>query len=157
MKTGPKPQPIAIRFWKKVRRTPDCWVWTGWTNPCGYAQIWDQNRRRTMLVHRISWELHFGSIPHGKCVCHHCDNPSCVRPDHLFLGTLIDNNHDCIRKDRFARGERMKHKLTADKVRLIRKLYVRRKVGCVQLGKRFGVNRRHITKILHRKAWAHIN
>jgi hypothetical protein len=80
-----------------------------------------------MLAHRLSWELHFGPIPEGKCVCHHCDTPACIRPDHLFLGTPKDNTSDMINKGRrsplagFASGEASpRAKLTASQVKEIR-------------------------------------
>jgi hypothetical protein len=94
----------ADRFWAKVRQTEYCWLWTGSANRKGYGNFWPVSHRRpgsrTMLAHRFSWELHFGPIPRGLFVLHECDNPFCVRPDHLFLGTQVDNMRDCHRKDR---------------------------------------------------------
>ena len=102
-------RPLTARFWSRVEFSPHCWVWVGPTNDKGYGQIRVGGRgSRCLLVHRLSWELHYGPIPPGMCVLHHCDNPPCVRPDHLFLGTLADNNRDMYRKGRDNNGQRAK-------------------------------------------------
>lgn len=79
------------RFWAKVDKTGDCWVWTAATNPKGYGQFYVEGMR---LAHRVSWILAHGPIPDDLCVLHRCDHPPCVNPAHLFLGTYADNNHD---------------------------------------------------------------
>jgi hypothetical protein len=85
-------------FWSKVNKTAGCWLWTrpGWID--GYAQF--MTRRRRVYVHRFAYELTHGPIPPGLLVCHKCDVPLCVRPDHLFLGTPKDNILDAVRKGR---------------------------------------------------------
>ena len=90
---------VSQRFWDKVKKTPACWVWAGVTFRNGYGQF-----GRHSLAHRIAWELMYGPIPAGLCVLHRCDNPPCVRPDHLFLGTVADNNHDMCAKGRNGRN-----------------------------------------------------
>jgi hypothetical protein len=94
---------LSERFWSKVKKTKTCWIWTGmrFVGKHGdYGGIHRSNPRRMVKAHRVSWELHFGPIPEGLLVCHHCDNPPCVRPDHLFIGTHRDNVLDCERKKR---------------------------------------------------------
>ena len=90
---------LTERFWSKVVKIDDgCWLWTAALLLDGYGQIWlGQTMER---AHRLSWIIHFGPIPEGLCVLHTCDNPPCVRPGHLFLGTQLDNVRDAIRKGR---------------------------------------------------------
>ena len=106
----PTRTPIKERFWKKVKKgaSDECWLWTGTREPRGYGKIADDYDSDTGFVplaaHRVSWELHNGSIPPGLCVLHKCDNPSCVNPKHLFLGTNKDNSQDMVRKGRASPG-----------------------------------------------------
>lgn len=96
---------LRQRFAAKVRRTPDCWLWTGSATPCGYGQMWVGRRGDggPLYAHRIAWQLSHGPVPEGLSVLHHCDTPACVRPDHLFLGTHTDNMRDASRKGRLRR------------------------------------------------------
>jgi len=106
---NPPRHPIADRFWPKVDKNgsapehcPElgpCWVWTGAHVPWGYGQI-GLTGRKNGRAHVVSWEMHNGPIPDGLWVLHKCDNPPCVRPDHLFLGTVQDNTADMIAKGR---------------------------------------------------------
>lgn len=115
--------PLPIRLARHTERTPGCWLWRGTIQTTGYGQIRVGQRGPVYLAHRLAWELANGPIPKGMLVLHHCDNPPCVRPDHLFLGTHRDNALDCI-----AKGRRPKHhrphtrmrKLSDDQVRAIR-------------------------------------
>jgi endogenous inhibitor of DNA gyrase (YacG/DUF329 family) len=103
--------PIADRFWPKVNKNGPtirlelgpCWPWTGATDGHGYGRI---GRGRAdegnVGAHVVSWEIHRGPVPDGLFVLHHCDNPPCVRPDHLFVGTIQDNSDDMKAKGRSA-------------------------------------------------------
>lgn len=100
------------RFWASVEKTDTCWPWRGHRLPSGYGAFrctFTDLRYSTIsqriLAHRFSWMHENGPIPPGLFVLHHCDNPPCVNPDHLFLGTLLDNKRDSMAKRRHARGE----------------------------------------------------
>jgi len=98
---GPRPCSLVERFWSKVNKTEGCWFWTASTSKSGYGQLGSGGRPHTMLkAHRVSWELANGPIRDGLWVLHQCDNPICVNPDHLFLGTNLDNIADMNRKKR---------------------------------------------------------
>lgn len=97
-------RPLAIRFWERVAISDGCWEWTGLRDRAGYGRIGAlvSQKWRSLGTHRLSFVLHNGDIPPGICVCHRCDNPGCVRPDHLFLGTVADNMRDMKTKGRAA-------------------------------------------------------
>ena len=92
-------RPLAERFWAKVRRGAACWEWQGAMLPNGYGKIFG-TEHKIIGAHRASWIVTHGNIPEGMLVCHHCDNPRCVRPEHLFLGTDKDNTRDMFQKGR---------------------------------------------------------
>lgn len=91
--------PWRTRFWARVQKTDGCWLWTGAVNQGGYG-VFGHRGGECYMAHRLMWSLTCGPIPDGLFVCHTCDNPPCVRPDHLFLGTAKDNHQDMLNKGR---------------------------------------------------------
>lgn len=107
--------PPAERFWKYVDKTATCWLWTASVYPAGYGSF-SHAPGKHMGAHRYSWELHFGPIPDGLFVCHTCDVKTCVRPDHLWLGTSAENTADKVAKGRQARGDASGARLHIDRM-----------------------------------------
>jgi hypothetical protein len=89
---------------RRTSRGPGCWIWRGYRNAFGYGRVWFRYRRA--YPHRVAWELQHGPIPEGLSVLHRCDNPACVRPSHLRLGTQADNIRDCVAKGRHRHPDR---------------------------------------------------
>ena len=127
-----------------------CMEWSGSKNPKGYGRI--KVDGRCVLTHRLSWELHNGVAPHGMHVCHSCDNPACVNPDHLFIGTNQDNVDDRVRKGRSSSNAGTKNgraKLTEDHVRIIRAS----ERGASDLAREFGVTPSAVCAARHGRNW----
>lgn len=95
-----KKRPAEDRFWEKVDKTENCWLWSASVNNQGYGEIHLGERNDHCYAHRFSWMINKGPIPKGLFVLHRCDNPRCVNPNHLFLGTQKDNLHDAMAKGR---------------------------------------------------------
>lgn len=146
------------RVWGKVQKgQPDeCWPWTGRRNAQGYGTTKVGNN--FWLVTRLIWTWQHGEIPEGMCVLHRCDNPTCVNPAHLWLGTRTDNNRDRDRKGRYhgGRGERQwKAKLTETDVKAIRQAGANG-IATGKLAAQFSVSTSTIRYVVQRTTWKHV-
>lgn len=162
-----------INFFKHVEisnslfyKKEPCWIWTGFKNKKGYGRVNINKTPRN--AHRVSWIIKNGLIKEGFLVLHHCDNPSCVNPKHLFLGTPKDNTQDMLKKGRhnpgdgswtktnpekLARGKKANAKLDWEKVDKIREMYSSGNYSRRELGKIFGVCHNSISDIINNIYW----
>lgn len=131
-----------------------CWEWIGHRDPRGYGRFCVKASRE-VLAHRLAWVVHRGPIPDGMHVLHHCDNPPCCNPDHLYLGTNADNVRDRVERDR---GQRLtgetnpKARLTEDQVRAIRRdLRSQSAIAAT-----YGIVQGTVSAIKRRRAWRHV-
>ena len=156
------PEKIAARFWCRVNKDgpvvrPEltcCWEWTGHKMKNGYG-----HHNPHGLAHRWSWQINRGPIPDGKQVLHVCDNPGCVNPEHLWVGSINDNMQDKIKKGRQVRGEtQATHKLTEEQVREIRTRYFSwGKTNTMPvLAREYGVSVTQIYRVVHSQHWRHV-
>lgn len=170
--------PLEIEFLAKINRdgpVPEhrpelgpCWVWLAGKTSAGYGQFGKQG-----YAHRFAWEFYFGAAPGKLCVLHRCDNPSCVSPIHLFLGTPKTNSQDALKKGRLhkqaatlkrlwrekwsdRRGENVPHKLSDDLIRDIRRTYKKGVFGFKRLAKKYNISFGVAQRIIARKTWSHI-
>lgn len=153
IKPGPRPgMTLEDRFWEKVKFSQEdegCHEWQGALSvELGYGMFNDNGK--TVKAHRFAWKLAFGKYSE-RCVCHKCDNPKCVRIDHLFEGDYLDNNQDMVRKERHGRM-----KFTHAKVRRLRSLYSRHKdiLSHRRIAEWFGVSKATISHLLGGRNWA---
>lgn len=143
------------RFWEKVDKSGECWEWTAGKNSSGYGKF--NVNGKTTSSHRFSYEIANGYIPDGMLVCHRCDNPACIRPSHLFVGTDGDNARDRNAKGRAAKGEEQGgSKLTEKDVKKIRDEYSHGKTTQENLAKKYGVWQRTISDVVNRITWEHV-
>lgn len=147
---------VVDRFWARVDTTGECWRWLGNKGSTGYGVVKVRNGRE--LAHRVAWELDNAlQIPDGMFVCHRCDNPICVRPSHLFLGTPRDNTRDMLQKGRNVRLAGVAHpraRLTEAQVLEIRKRY--RRGSAPVLATEFGVHANTILRVVHGQRYGDI-
>lgn len=154
-----RPREWQSAFWANVRVGGECWEWTGRRDPHGYGITRVPWTRSPQRAHRISAVIYFGWEPDCLLVCHRCDNPSCVNPDHLFLGSAADNALDRASKDR---GHRPKgegngqSKLTDDLVRQIRQVAETGTVSQSELARRINVHQSLISKVVRGHIWTHV-
>jgi hypothetical protein len=151
-------RPLVERLWEKVNiGAPDeCWLWTASLYPNGYGVIWPGDGRNVIGAHIASWKLANGARASGLDVCHHCDNPPCVNPTHLFLGSRADNMADAVAKGRQAHGERNgQARLTELDVNTIWKLLARG-VTASSISIMFDVDPATISDIKCGKTWTHL-
>ena len=152
---------LAQRFWAKVRKSDGCWEWTAARFPFGYGRFSVGVERKSAQAHRVAWELTHGAIPSSHLfVCHRCDNPPCVRPEHLFLGTIQDNTADMNRKGRRAPAALTPRpgalngnaKLGPGDVDAIRRALAD---GVFQkrIAAAFGISQAHVSRIARSQSW----
>lgn len=148
--------PLAERFWSKVDKSGDCWLWTGTIHDTGYGRfpLRSGDRYIQVFAHRLSFELTNGPISDGLHVLHHCDNRPCVRPDHLFLGTNYDNIMDAFSKDRPGTPF-VKSPLTEDLVREIRARHDRGEAVCA-IARDLDVGVSAVRRAALRLSWRHV-
>lgn len=151
--------PMEERFWRRVEKTNDCWWWrpTRCKNTYGLIQMGGKGTK-SITTHRYSYTLHHGEIPDGMLVMHSCDNPACVNPYHLSLGSHKDNVADMIQKGR--RGEpktigeqNPKAVLNEDKVRYIRSMP---NASHASLARELGVGTSTVRGVRTGRTWSHI-
>lgn len=144
--------PIEKRFWKYVKKTSNCWNWIGGINKFGYGRI--ALKPKVLLVHRFSYELHKGNIPYDRYVLHSCDNPKCVNPAHLYLGTYKDNSRDMYSRGRAVLGEnRSQAKLKNDQAKEIRELYKTGNYSHRGLASKYNISSAAVFNIIHNKTY----
>ena len=151
-------------FWRQVQRGSGCWLWIGAHYRRGYGAF--RYHGRQWKAHRFAWQLHNGAIPHGLQINHHCDNPACVNPAHLYAGDQKANRLDAVRRGRTAKGERHgaythpesrrlgemngNHKLTDDERAAVRVEHRRGVSSLAEVGKRYGVTKQTVWHIVGR-------
>lgn len=146
-----------FRFWKYVRFTSSCWLWEGPPHRrYGRLQVGGNGIEQTIRAHKLSWIIHHGIIPDGLHVLHKCDIGRCVNPDHLWLGTQLQNNQDMAEKGRAAKGEQCGNsKLTELEVLRIREVSG---LGHSQkeIAAKFKISPSQVSALHLRKFWKHI-
>jgi len=151
-------EPVSdeARFWSKVRKTAGCWLWAAGLFSDGYGAF--GLKGKTRRAHIVSWEwAHPGEKRGGLCVLHTCDVPSCVKPDHLYLGTHQQNSLDMIIRERQVRGVDVNTaKLVPEQVLEIRRRYAAGVDTQGSLAREYGVSQPTIGAVVHRRSWRHL-
>lgn len=150
---------LVDKLLSNIQEQPDgCWMYTGTKDGSGYGQMQCDGVRKR--AHVVSYEYHIGPITNGMYVCHRCDRPCCVNPEHLFLGSHTDNVQDMWAKGRGVLQNTQginngQATLSDEKVIEIRRLY-ERGMGQTKIGNMFSIDNSTIWKIVHRKTWRHV-
>lgn len=166
-------------FWARVRKGPDCWLWQGRLDgSTAYGSVPTGRRGSGMRAHRFSYILHFGPVPEGMEVCHRCDNPPCVRPDHLYAATHKQNVADMKAKGRFvggpnqpARGRRHGTRTHPESIKrgeqhpnarlteaAVHDIRTRHAAGesASSIGRAFGMSHTNVLHIIRGRSWRHV-
>jgi len=150
----------GTRFWAMVdmRMPNECWLWTGYKNHKGYGMFKADPAANAVMAHRFAWEYCSGrTILDQHQVLHACDNPSCVNPHHLYMGTHTDNMRDRTQRKRTARGEETgRAKLTAEQVLRVRAMYQTGWHSQLDLARKFGISRSGIGYVVRGESWKHL-
>lgn len=153
--THMKPGPKRKDFYFYVDKSGDCWNWIGTKNQWGYGRF--TRNYKQVFAHREAYEMEFGKLEPGSVVLHKCDNPGCVRPDHLFLGSHSSNQADKVSKNRQAKGSKIGSSVLKEgQVIEIRKKYSFRKVAYKDLAVEYGVCKDTIQKAVRGINWGHL-
>jgi len=152
-----KKTPAEERFWRYVEKIPfhACWEWVGGKNIFGYGRFNVDGKMQS--AHRFSYGLRNPDFDRSLNICHRCDNPGCVNPDHLFAATQKENIADRDRKGRrkMSYGDRhYRSKITSDQAKEIKAL--KGKMKQTDIAKKFGINRSNVARIISGKYWKHI-
>ncbi len=147
---------LEERFWAYTAKSSGCWLWIGTRDRRGYGRL--MLKGVPLLASRLSWHLHNGDIPLKKYVLHTCDNPSCVNPNHLYIGDQTDNMTDMWNRGRANPGRSVgeKHGMSKLTETMVREVRCGNK-NLSTLAKEFGVSRTTIWQVRSRKTWRHID
>ena len=148
------------RFWSKVSKTDYCWNWIASLDDHGYGQFWIRGATYPWKASRVAYMLSHGVYPGDKHVLHSCDNSKCVNPDHLFLGTHLENMQDMVNKGRSCKGRKGRSgvknnnvKLTPENVLLMRSIYKSGECTQMELAEMFGIGQSQVSRIIRGEHW----
>ena len=149
--------PIREKLKRYIVADSGCWEWAGVKDRDGYG-VFGHHRGKQLRAHRASYTEHIGEIPDGACVCHKCDNPSCINPDHLFIGSTRENTEDMIKKGRKFITSGSLHGMSKLTDKDVSEIIELRKSGLLlkEIAAIYGVSFQHVSLITHRKSWRHL-
>ncbi len=150
---------VERRFWSYILQPNDpscCWPWQGQVDVNGYGRF-NWRRGDTQLAHRLSYRLAHGELPADRFVCHRCDNPPCINPAHLFLGTQLDNMRDAAAKGRTASPDRRGEQVNTAKLSTADVIFIRgASASTAEVAAHFGISREQVSNIRKRRQWKHV-